>query len=28
MATSTTISYTANLLKYMALDQKGNAMAE
>jgi len=28
MATSTTISYTANLMKYMALDQKGNAMAE
>jgi len=28
MATSTTISYTANLLKYMSLDQKGNAMAE
>jgi len=28
MAGSTTISYTANLLKYMALDQKGNAMAE
>jgi glutamine synthetase len=28
MATSTTVSYTANLLKYMSLDQKGSAMAE
>ncbi|EHL03511.1 Glutamine synthetase/guanido kinase [Glarea lozoyensis ATCC 20868] len=28
MATSTTVSYTQNLLKYMKLDQKGSAMAE
>jgi glutamine synthetase len=28
MATSTTVSYAANLLKYMSLDQKGSAMAE
>jgi len=28
MASSTTVSYTANLMKYMALDQKGAAMAE
>jgi len=28
MAASTTVSYTANLLKYMSLDQKGSAMAE
>jgi len=28
MATSTIVSYTANLLKYTSLDQKGSAMAE
>jgi len=28
MATSSVVSYTENLLKYMKLDQKGSAMAE
>jgi glutamine synthetase len=28
MATTSNVSYTANLMKYMSLDQKGNAMAE